>query len=132
MTQVDTSRVVDHLNKSVGFSVERLHEYAHKQIAPYKLDKLIYTKYGRKKLVESKVAPYNFTSAAIAIGTMLYFREPVGVRETWPLSKFEHGRLENRMPLNPYFVQLGRLLNAARSKDTLCAEELRRSQELLM
>ena len=131
LTQVDTKRVIEHLNKTIGFNVERLHEYALSHIAPYKLDKLIYKKYGRKKLIEKKLAPYNFTSAAIAIGTMLYFREPVGVRETWPLSKFEHGRLENRLPLNPYFVQLGRLLNAAKGKERLCEEELRRSQELL-
>ena len=74
-------------------------------------------------------APYNFVSACVSIAIMVYFGEPVLVHEPYPLKSFVGGRLENRNPLNLFFIEVGNLI--LKMGDGFTEEDLERIAALM-
>ena len=78
------------------YDLSALKAYGYEQINAKRLDNFSFTKFGRLALVDLGVAPFNFVSACIAMASMLYYQELVYVHEPFPLTHFQHGRLDNR------------------------------------
>ena len=129
LKEVDTKRLLVALKKVEGFSVPNMHEFALAEVNRFELKFFKSERLGRQALLEMGFAPYNFVSACVSIAIMVYFGEPVLVHEPYPLKGYVGGRLENRNPLNPFFVEVGNLI--LKMGDGFTEEDLERIAALM-
>ena len=110
LEEVDTKRVLTALRKVESYAVPKMLEYGQVMIDRYEMTCFSHNQIGRKALIEMGFAPYQFVSAWFSIAIMIYFGEPVMVHEPFPLKSFYAERLENRNPLNQFFVEIGNII----------------------
>ena len=96
MQEVDTKRVLAQVASCFTYSLDAMLKYTTQQANAIELDYFKYDGFGFDFLQAMGVQPYSFVSACISIASMFYFKEVVFVHEAFPLSHFQHGRLENR------------------------------------